>query len=63
MLNLGDYISFSDLFSVCLRTNDHLNLKMWMYLVGILQVLRSKVQDFEKFELSPMSKSDVLVHM
>ena len=28
MLNEGDYISFSDLFLVCLRTTDHLNVKL-----------------------------------
>ena len=27
MLNNGDYNSFSDLFSDCLKTIDHLNLK------------------------------------
>ena len=27
MLNEGDHYSFSDLFSDCLRTIDHLNLK------------------------------------
>ena len=28
MLNWGDYNSFFDLFSVCLKTFDHLNLKL-----------------------------------
>ena len=40
---LGDYISFSDLFSVCLRTIDHL-----------IKIEISKVQDFGNFDLSPM---------
>ena len=40
MLNSADYYRFSDLFSVCLKTIDHLSLK---YLVGILQVLRWEV--------------------
>ena len=30
MLNKVDYNSFSDLFSVCLETINHLNLKMLM---------------------------------
>ena len=28
MLNYGDYNSFSDLFSACLKTIDHWNLKL-----------------------------------
>ena len=31
MLNWGDDNSFSDLFSVFLRTIDHLNLKLWIF--------------------------------
>ena len=30
-MNKGDCISFSDLFSVCLRTINHLNLKLWIF--------------------------------
>ena len=48
--------SFSDLFSVCLRTFDHLNLKLWIisghtanFKIGV-----SKVQDLGNFEGSPM---------
>ena len=58
--NEGDYNGFTDLFSVCLMTIDHLNLKLWIYLVALLQVLRwdLKVQNFWNFELSPMIFSD-----
>ena len=56
MLNSEGCISFCDLFSICLRTIAHLNMKLWIfsghtesYNIGI-----SKVQDFENFELSPM---------
>ena len=59
MLNKGDHNSFSDLSSVCLRTFDHLNLKLSIFsghtanfMIGV-----SKVQDFGNFELSPMSMS------
>ena len=51
MLNQGDHNSFSDLFSVCLRTFDHLNLKLCIYSghtanfkIGVL-----KVHDFGNF--------------
>ena len=30
IVNKGDNNSFSDLFSVCLKTIDHLNLKLWL---------------------------------
>ena len=31
ILNLGDNNSFFDLFSVCLKTIDYLNLKLWIF--------------------------------
>ena len=37
MLNSADDYKFSDLYSVCLKTIDHLSFKL-----GILQVLRSE---------------------
>ena len=39
MLNWGEYSRFSDLYSVCLKKTDHLNLK----------VLRSEFQKFRIF--------------
>ena len=56
MLNLGDHNSFSDLFSVCLRTFDHLNLKLWIYSGHTANFKNEvwKVQDCGNFELSPM---------
>ena len=45
ILNSVDSNSFFDLFSVYLKTIDHLNLKLMLF-VGILQVLRF---DFKKF--------------
>ena len=58
MLNLGHYISSSDLFSVCLRTTDHLNLKLWIFSghTASFKIEISKVQDFANFKLSPMIK-------
>ena len=56
MLNKGDHDSFSDLFSICLRTFDHLNLKLWIFNGHTANFKNgvSKVQDFGNFELSPM---------
>ena len=56
MPNKGDYISFSDLFSVCLKTIDHLISKLWMLSVhtASFKIEISKVQDFGNFELSPL---------
>ena len=56
MLNKGDYISFSDLFSVCLRTIDHLILKLWIFSghTASFRIEISKVKGFGNFELSPM---------
>ena len=49
---------FFDLFSVCLKTVDHLNLKLLIF-SSILQV--SEVQDFRNVELSPMHCIFVLI--
>ena len=59
MLNSGDYISFSDLFSGCLRTTDHLILKLWIFSghTASFKIEISKVQDFGNFELSTMYPS------
>ena len=60
ILNKADSYGFFDLISVYLKTIDHLNTKLLIY-IGILQVLRfdfSKVQDFGTFKLSLMSKSN-----
>ena len=56
MLNKGDCISFSDLFSVCLRTIAHLIVKLWIFNghTASFKIEISKVQDFGNFELSPM---------
>ena len=42
--------SFSDIFSVCLRTFDHLNLNC-EYLLGILQILRFEFWKFRILEI------------
>ena len=55
-MNLADYNSCFDLFSVYLKTIDHLNLKLLIFVgilqvlifVGILQVLRF---NFKKFRI------------
>ena len=47
MLNSADNNSFSDLVSVYLKTIDHLNMKLLIF-VGILQVL---IFDFKKFRI------------
>ena len=47
MLNKADSNSFFDLFSVYIKTIDHLNLKLLIF-VGILQVLRF---DFKKIRI------------
>ena len=56
MLNQGDHNSFSDLFSVCLKTIDHLNMKLRIFigLTASFKIEVAKVQDFGNFELSPM---------
>ena len=52
MLNQGDYNSFSDLFSVCQKTMQHLNLKLWIFSRYTLsfKIGVAKVQDFEILE-------------
>ena len=47
MLNSANNNSFSDLVSVYIKTIDHLNLKLLIF-VGILQILRF---DFKKFSI------------
>ena len=47
ILNPADYNSFFYLFSVYLKTIDHLNLILLIF-IGILQVLRF---DFKKFRI------------
>ena len=58
ILNLGDYISFSVLFSLCLWTIAHLNLKVCIFNghTASFKIGVWKVQDFGNFELSPMYK-------
>ena len=47
-------------FSVCLKTIDHLNLKLWIFSGHTVsfKIGVSKDQDFGIFELSPMCKSN-----
>ena len=47
ILNQADFYGFFDLISVYLKTIDHLNLKLLIF-VGILKVLRF---DFQKFRI------------
>ena len=54
MLNLGDYNRFSYLYTVCLKTTDHLNLNIRIFTGHTASFGVSKVQDFGNFELSPM---------
>ena len=53
-------IANSDLFSVCLKTIGHLNLKMWIFCghAASFTICFSKGQDFWNFELSPMKLGD-----
>ena len=46
----------SDLYSVCLKTIDHLSFKLGIFSghVASFQIRVLKVQDFGDFELSPM---------
>ena len=53
-LNSGDNYRFSDLYSVCLETIDHLISKLWIFsghIAGILQVLRSEFWKFRILEI------------
>ena len=54
MLNEGDYISLSDLFTICLRAIDHLILKLWIFSghTASFKIEVKKVQDFGNFQLS-----------
>ena len=56
MLNCGDYNRLSDLYWDCLKTFDHLNLKLWIFseCTASFKIRVSKVQDFGNCELSPM---------
>ena len=56
VIKVRQYISFSDLFSVCLRTIHHLILKLWIFSghTASFKIEILKVQDFGNFELSPM---------
>ena len=46
------FLSFSDLFSVCLRTIDHLILNLWIFSghTASFKIEISKVQDFGNLE-------------
>ena len=55
MLHYGDHNSFTDLFSVGLRTIDHLNLKLRIFSehIASYKIGVSKVREFGNF-VSPM---------
>ena len=57
MLYWADYNSFSDLFSIHVKTIDHLDFKLLVFSrhTACLKIGISKVQDFENYELSPIS--------
>ena len=59
MLYWKNYNRFTYLYTVCLKTIGHLNLKLWIFSghTAIFKIWVSKVQDFGKFELSPMKAS------
>ena len=63
MLNYANYKSFSELFSVCLKLIDALNLKLLSFCMQTahFKFRISKVQDFGNFELSPRSKTFVSI--
>ena len=56
MLNSADYYRFSDLYSACLKTIDHLSLELGIFSghIASFKIGVFKVQDFGNFELSPM---------
>ena len=59
MLNEADYNRFSDLYWVCLKTNDHINFKLGLFsghTASLISEFR-KFRIFIKFELSSMGKS------
>ena len=51
MLNSADYYRFSDLYSVCLKTIDHLSFKSWIFSghTASFKIRVLKVQDFANF--------------
>ena len=51
MLNLKNNIRFSYLYTVCLKTIEHLNLKLWIFSghKASFKIWVSKVQDFGSF--------------
>ena len=57
MLDWADYDSFSDLFSIHVKTINHLNLKLLVFSrhTACLKIGISKVEDFRNFEFSPTS--------
>ena len=65
MLNSADNKGFSDLFSVCLKTIDHLNLKLLKFCrhTASFKIRISKVQDFGNFKLSPMESGFVFYYV
>ena len=55
MLNKADYDSFPDLFSIPVKTIDHLNLKLLVFSrhTACLKIGISKVKDFEILHFHP----------
>ena len=53
---LENYNRFSYLYTVCLKTIDHLILKLWIFIghAASFKIEIRKVQDFGNFGLSPM---------
>ena len=58
MLNSADRYRFSDLYSVCLKTFEHLSFKLSIFSgrIGSFKIRVLKVQNFGNFKLSPMNK-------
>ena len=58
-------IASLDLFSVCLRTTDHLNMKLLIFSghTASFKIEVSEVQDFGNFELSPMCHVTPYTHI
>ena len=54
-------MSWHNLFSVFLKTIEHLNLILSIYFEGVLQVLGydSKVEEFRNFDLTPIYYSKI----
>ena len=54
-MNSADYYRLSDLYSVSLKTTDHLSFKLWIFSghIASFKIGVLKVQDFRKFELLP----------